>query len=102
VIDKPRDVSSRAAVQIVASIEHENINAIITAAALPLEPLAFTATRLRLGDAFTRVLNHPRAIRNERSSIRSPSMNGRLRSHHPKGATGHWPLSARTLKTCHD
>ena len=84
VIDQSRDITSDAAVNIVAGSEREDIHAVVLAALASRQPLRLSPLGFRLGDAFARVLDDLRAVGDGAKRVNAAPMDRRTAGGNPR------------------
>ena len=83
VIDQTRDIAPDAAVEIVAGVEFEDIHAIVLPPIPSREPLPLPLRRFGFRDAFARVFDDARAIRDRTTRVDAAPMNRRAAGNDP-------------------
>ena len=78
VVDKTGNVAARAAVEVVATREVEDVNGVVAAAALAGEALRLAAGCLGLGNPFAGLFDHGRPVRDQLARVDSTAVDGGL------------------------
>jgi hypothetical protein len=74
-IDQPGDIFAAAPVQIITSVQLENIHAAVTTTPQPFNPLELTLSRGGFRDASAEVLHDMRSVRNHTPGINAVAVN---------------------------
>ena len=74
VIDQARGIPAGSPVEIIASIQRENVHARVVTPLRPAQPRLFASHRFGLRDALTGVFDYPRSRRNQSRGIHAPAV----------------------------